>query len=387
MSKKEHGFNTRAIHAAQEFDPSTGAIVAPIYATSTYEAEAPGVHSGFEYGRSQNPTRFAFERLMAELEGGSAAFAFASGMAATSAVLSLLPKDSHILCVDDLYSGTYRLFEKVLKQTSGLEVSYVDFANAAELEKQLRPNTRMLWVETPTNPLLKLVDLEMAASFARGHGLISVCDNTFATPWIHAPIGFGFDIALHSTTKYINGHSDIIGGVAVVGENGELRERMKFLQNAIGAIASPFDCFLAQRGAKTLGLRMQRHCDTALAIAGWLEKHPKIEKVYYPGLASHPQQALAKKQMRAYGGMISATIKGDLEQTKRFIKACELFILAQSLGSVESLISQPATMTHASMPADVRRKIGVADGLVRLSVGIEDADDLICDLERALGAV
>lgn len=384
---KKLGFNTRAIHAGQEFDPTTGSIIPPIYATSTYEAESPGVHKGFEYARSQNPTRFAFERMIADLEAGSAGFAFASGLAATSTILDLLPKDSHVISVDDLYSGTYRLFERILKPVSGLDVSYVDLTDPNELEKHIRPNTRMLWVETPTNPLLKLVDLEAVAKLAKKHKLISVCDNTFATPWIHAPIAHGFDIVLHSTTKYINGHSDMIGGMAVVGGNEELQKQMKFLQNAVGAIASPFDCFLAQRGTKTLGLRMQRHCDNALAVAQWLEKHPKIEKVFYPGLASHKQHVLAKKQMRGFGGMISATVKGDLEQTKKFLEACEIFILAQSLGGVESLISQPATMTHASMPADVRRKIGVEDGLVRISVGIEDADDLIRDLEQALRAI
>lgn len=384
---KKRGFNTRAIHAAQGCDPSTGAIITPIYATSTYEADAPGVHKGFEYARSQNPTRFAFEKLIAELEQGSAGFAFASGLAATSTILDLLPKDSHIISVDDLYSGTYRLFERVLKPAAGLDVSYVEMTDPQAIEKHIRPNTKMIWIETPTNPLLKLVDLEAVARFAKKHGLISVCDNTFATPWIHAPIDYGFDIVLHSTTKYINGHSDIIGGVVVVGDNADLRDRMKFLQNAVGAIASPFDCFLAQRGTKTLGLRMQRHCDNAQAVAQWLATHPKIDKVFYPGLAAHPQHALAKKQMRAFGGMISATVKGDLEQTKKFLMTCELFILAQSLGGVESLISQPATMTHASMPADVRRSIGVEDGLVRISVGIEDADDLILDLDQALRVI
>jgi len=381
------GFDTRAIHAAQEFDPSTGAVTMPIYATSTYAQPSPGVHKGFDYARSQNPTRFAYERVIADLEGGSAGFAFASGLAATSTLLDLLPRDSHIISVDDLYGGTYRLFERIRKPVAGLEVSYVDLSDPSALARHIRPNTRMIWVETPSNPLLKLVDLEAIAAIARGHNIITVADNTFATPWIHAPLRFGFDLALHSSTKYINGHSDMIGGVVVVGENAELHDRIKFLQNAVGAIAGPFDCFLAQRGVKTLGLRMERHCANAQAIAQWLEAHPKIARVHYPGLASHPQHALAKKQMRGFGGMIAATLKGDIDTTRRFLERCRVFILAQSLGGVESLISQPAIMTHASMPPEVRRAIGVEDGLVRLSAGIEDVQDLIDDLEQALAGV
>jgi len=377
-------FDTRAIHAEQEFDPTTGALITPIYATSTYENEAPGKHKGFDYARSQNPTRFAYERALANLEGGSAGFAFSSGLAATSTLLDMLPAGSHIISVDDLYGGTYRLFERVRKPSSNLDVTYVKMEDIKSLEAALRPNTKMLWVETPTNPLLKLVDLEAVAAFARKHKLISVCDNTFATPWIQRPIELGWDMALHSTTKYINGHSDIIGGAVVVGENAELRDKVKFLQNAVGAISGPFDCFLAHRGVKTLGLRMQRHCDNAARIAEFLSAHPKIEKVIYPGLPNHKQHALAKKQMRAPGGMISAVVK-DAGSVSEILGRCKVFILAQSLGGIESLISQPALMTHASIPADVRQKIGVVDGLVRLSVGIEDADDLIADLKSALG--
>lgn len=378
------GFDTRAIHAKQQFDESTCAIIPPIYATSTYAQPSPGQHKGFDYARSQNPTRFAYERLIADLEGGVNAFAFASGLAATATVLDLLPQNSHIIAVDDLYGGTYRLFERIRKPNAGLEVTYIDLSKPETLSDHIRPNTRMLWVETPSNPLLKLVDLEAIAAIARKSKLITVADNTFATPWIQTPITLGFDIALHSSTKYLNGHSDVIGGVAVVGDKTEVRDQMKFLQNAIGAIASPFDCFLAQRGVKTLGLRMQRHCENAQIIAEWLEKHPKVARVMYPGLKNHPQHALAKKQMRGFGGMISAYLKGDAGQTKQFLERVKVFILAQSLGGVESLICQPAIMTHASMPREVRQKIGVEDELIRLSVGIENVDDLIRDLDEAL---
>lgn len=381
---KKWDFDTRAIHAEQEFDEATGAIIPPIYATSTYASPSPGVHKGFDYARSQNPTRFAYERALANLEGGTAGFAFASGVAATSTLLDLLPRDSHMISVDDLYGGSYRLFERVRKPATGLEVTYADLSDAKTIEKYIRPNTRMIWIETPTNPLLKLVDLQAVVKIAKKHRIITVCDNTFATPWIHAPVEFGFDLVLHSTTKYINGHSDIIGGAVVVGENTELRDRVKFLQNAAGAIASPFDCFLAHRGIKTLGIRMERHCENAAYIAEWLERHPKIKRVYYPGLKSHAQHALAKKQMRKPGGMIAATLKGDGKAAKRFLERCQVFILAQSLGGVESLISQPSLMTHASIPADIRRKTGIEDGLVRLSVGIENVDDLIRDLTQAL---
>ncbi len=388
MRKSNHWkFDTRAIHAGQEPDPTTGAVITPIYATSTFVQEAPGVHKGFDYGRSHNPTRFAYERAVADLEGGSAGFAFASGLAAISTILELLEAGSHIVATDDIYGGTYRLFERVRRHSSKLEFTYADLSKQENLEAAIRPNTRMVWVETPTNPLLKLIDLEKITQIAHKHKLISVADNTFASPWLQNPLAHGIDIVMHSATKYLNGHSDIIGGMVVSGKNEEIRERLKFLQNAIGSIAGPFDSFLAHRGVKTLGIRMQRHCENALAIATWLEKHPKVESVIYPGLASHPQHALAKKQMRTGGGMISAVLKGGMEAAKTALSRCEVFALAESLGGIESLIEHPTTMTHASIPADIRHAIGIKDGLIRLSVGIENADDLIADLEAAFKAI
>jgi cystathionine gamma-lyase len=384
--RNDWGFDTRAIHAGQEFDATTGAVITPIYATSTYAQEAPGVHKGYDYGRSHNPTRFAYERAVADLEGGAAGFAFASGMAASSAVLELLEAGSHIVAMDDIYGGTYRLFERVRKHSAGLAVSYVDMTKPERLVAAIRPNTKMLWVETPTNPLLKLVDLEAVAAIARRHTLIAVADNTFATPWIQRPLAQGFDVVVHSATKYLNGHSDIIGGMAVAGDNTEVRERIGFLQNAIGSVASPFDSFLAHRGVKTLGLRMERHCSNALMVAEWLEKHPKIERVIYPGLASHPQHAVAKRQMRTGGGMISAVVKGGINAATAMLKRTEVFTLAESLGGIESLIEHPAIMTHATIPADTRHKLGIEDGLIRLSVGIENIQDLIADLDGALKA-
>jgi cystathionine gamma-lyase len=324
---------------------------------------------------------------VANLEGGRGGFAFASGLAAVSTVLELLEAGSHIIATDDLYGGTYRLFERVRKYSAKLEFSYVDMTKPETLAAAIRPNTKMVWVETPTNPLLKLIDLEAVAVIARKHKLTSVADNTFASPWLQNPIAYGFDVVLHSATKYIGGHSDIIGGIVVAGENAELRDRLGFLQNAVGAIAGPFDSFLAHRGVKTLGIRMERHCSNALAVAHWLEKHPAIERVIYPGLPSHPQHALAAKQMRAGGGMISAIIKGGNEEVKKVLTRCEVFTLAESLGGVESLIEHPAIMTHATIPADIRRKIGIEDGLIRLSVGIENSDDLIADLDSALKAI
>jgi cystathionine gamma-lyase len=381
----EWGFDTRAIHAEQEFDASTGAVITPIYATSTYAQTAPGEHLGLDYGRSHNPTRFAYERAVANLEGGTAGFAFASGLAAASTVLELLEAGSHIIAMDDLYGGTYRLFERVKKYSAKLDVSYVDLSDSDNFAAAIRPNTRMVWIETPTNPLLKLVDLEVIAALAKKHGLISVADNTFATPWIQRPIDYGFDVVIHSATKYLNGHSDIIGGIAVAGESKEIAERLGFLQNAIGAIASPFDSFLAHRGIKTLGIRMERHSANALAIAAWLEKHPNIERVIYPALSSHPQHALAKTQMRSgYGGMISVIIKGGEPAARAMLSRMQVFTLAESLGGIESLIEHPAIMTHASIPPDIRAKIGIDDGLIRLSVGIEDEKDLIADLRQAL---
>jgi cystathionine gamma-lyase len=382
---RRHGFATRAIHAGQRPDPSTGAIMTPIYASSTYVQESPGRHKGFDYSRTRNPTRDALEACVADLENGFAGFAFASGMAATGTLLELLDSGSHVVAMHDLYGGSYRLFENVRRRSAGLEFSFLDLSDVARLEPALRPDTRMVWVETPSNPLLKLVDLGAVAEIARRRGLMSVCDNTFASPWIQRPLDHGFDVVMHSTTKYINGHSDVIGGVAVIREDEALRDRLAYLQNAIGGVPGPFDAFLTLRGIKTLALRMERHCANAMAVAQFLERHPRVERVYYPGLASHPQKALADRQMQGrYGGMVTAVLKGGLDASRRFLERCELFALAESLGGVESLIEHPAIMTHASLPARVRADLGINDGLVRLSVGVEDADDLIRELESAL---
>ncbi len=383
-ARNQLDFATRCIHAGQSPDPTTGAVMMPIYATSTFAQESPGVHKGFEYARSQNPTRMAFERCIADLEGGSAAFAFSSGLAASATVLDMLEHGSHIVASDDLYGGTRRLFERVRRKSAGLDITYVDLGDADAVKAALRPNTKLVWVETPTNPLLKLADLEAIAAATRGHGTWLVADNTFASPWVQRPLEFGFDIVVHSTTKYLNGHSDMVGGVVIVGQNQEIREKIAFLQNAVGSVSGPFDSFLALRGLKTLSLRMERHCTSALKIAQFLEAHPGVDGVIYPGLASHPQHELAKRQMRGFGGIITARIKGGLNGATRFLERCQLFTLAESLGGVESLIEHPAIMTHASVPADVRAELGIDDGLVRLSVGIEDADDLIQDLQSAL---
>ena len=382
-TSQPQGFSTRAIHAGQSPDPTTGAVVTPIYATSTYVHSSPGVHQGFEYSRSQNPTRFAYERCVADLEGGDAGFAFASGLAATSTVLELLDSGDHVVALDDIYGGTRRLFEQVRRRSAGLSFTYSDLRDRAALEAALTPKTRMIWVETPSNPLLKLVDLEMITAVARPRGILAVADNTFATPWAQRPLESGFDIVVHSATKYLNGHSDIIGGVAICRGQG-LAERLGYLQNAIGAIASPFDSFMVLRGLKTLALRMERHSANALHIAAWLERHPKVERVIYPGLPSHPQHELARRQMRGFGGMIGAVVRGGLAEVTRFLTRCQVFVLAESLGGVESLIEHPAIMTHASVPPEVRRDLGIDDGLVRLSVGIEDVEDLVADLARAL---
>jgi len=378
-------FATRCIHAGQEPDPTTGAVMMPIYATSTYVQQSPGVNKGYDYARTKNPTRMAFERCIADLEGGSVAFAFASGLAAISTSLECLDQGSHVISVDALYGGSRRLFERVRKRSMGIEVSYLDLSDPDAIEAEIRPNTRLVWVETPTNPLLKLVDLERVAAIAKKRGIWAAADNTFASPYVQRPLEHGFDLVVHSTTKYLNGHSDMVGGVAVVADNAELSERLKFLQNAVGAIQGPFDSFLALRGLKTLALRMERHCTSGLKVAAWLERHPKVRRVFYPGLASHPQHALAKKQMHAFGGMISAELEGTLDDARRFLERCQLFALAESLGGVESLIEHPALMTHGSVPVDVRAALGISDTLVRLSVGIEDPDDLIADLDAALG--
>ena len=381
--KNRLAFATRTIHAGQSHDPTTGAVMTPIYATSTYAQQSPGVHKGFEYARSQNPTRFAFERCIADLEGGTQAFAFASGLAAGATVIDLLNAGDPVIASDDIYGGSFRLFERVKRRTSGLEFSFVDLSDLAAVEAAVRPNTRMIWVETPTNPTLKLVDLAAVAAIAKAHGLISVADNTFASPYVQRPLEHGFDIVTHSTTKYLNGHSDMIGGVAVVGENEALRDQLKFLQNALGAISGPFDSFLALRGLKTLALRMERHCASALRIARWLESREDVERVIYPGLESHPQHDLAKRQMHGFGGIVTVVLKRDLEATRKVLERTRLFTLAESLGGVESLIEHPAIMTHASIPAEQRAAIGITDGLIRLSVGIEDCDDLIADLNAA----
>jgi cystathionine gamma-lyase len=381
-------FETKVIHAGQAPDPQTGAVMTPIYATSTYAQSSPGEHKGFDYARTRNPTRDALESCLAGLESGDAGFAFASGMAAIGTVLELLDAGSHVVAMHDLYGGSYRILERVRKRSASLETSFVDLSNVENLEKAIKPNTRMVWVESPTNPLLKIVDLEAVAAIARKRGLISVCDNTFASPYIQRPLELGFDIVVHSTTKYINGHSDVIGGAAVVRGN-LLKDKISFLQNAVGSVPSPFDAFLTLRGIKTLALRMERHCGNAMHVAAFLEKHPKVERVFYPGLASHPQHLLAARQMNArYGGMVTAVLKGGAEgkmsASRRFLERCELFTLAESLGGVESLIEHPAIMTHASLPEDVRKGLGIDEGLVRLSVGIESIDDLLAELKQAL---
>jgi cystathionine beta-lyase/cystathionine gamma-synthase len=383
-------FATRTIHAGQVPDPSTGAVMQPIYATSTYVQRSPGVHQGFEYSRSQNPTRFAYERCVADLESGTRAFAFASGLAATANLLELLRPGDHVIAGDDLYGGSRRLFTQVRTGSAGLSFSFVDLCDPKAAEAAIRAETRLIWVETPSNPMLKLADLTALAAIAHRHGMIAAADNTFATPYLQRPLELGFDLVMHSGTKYLNGHSDVVNGVLIVGDNAELGERLAFLQNSVGAVLGPFDAFLALRGVKTLALRMQRHCDNALELARFLERHPRIERVHYPGLPSHPQHALANVQMRdprgqsSYGGMISIELKGGVAQSRRFLEHCELFALAESLGGVESLIEHPAIMTHSSVPDETRAALGISEGLCRLSVGIEDLEDLKRDLSRAL---
>jgi len=389
-TKTQEGFATRAIHAGQEPDPATGAIMTPIYATSTYVQSSPGVHKGYDYARTANPTRSALEACVADLETGARGYAFASGLAGMATVLDALDAGSHIIASDDLYGGTYRLFENVRKRSANLSTSFVDMSNPAHLAAAIRPETRMIWIETPSNPLLKIIDLDAVARIAREHKLISVADNTFASPWIQRPLERGFDIVVHSATKYLNGHSDIIGGVVVIGGEARLAplaERLGYLQNAVGGVIGPFDSFLALRGLKTLALRMERHCSNALELAQWLATQREVAQVYYPGLASHPQHALAERQMRAFGGMVSIRLKADLAETKRFLEHCRLFALAESLGGVESLIEHPALMTHGSIPETQRAALGIDDALVRLSVGIEDVDDLRRDLREALDAI
>lgn len=384
---KPYDLATRVIHAGQEPDPSTGAIMTPIYATSTYVQQSPGKHKGYDYARSINPTRLAYEKCIADLESGTRGFAFASGLAAMATALDALDSGSHVVVSDDLYGGTFRLFEKVRRRSANLDFTFLDLTDASDLAKAIKPNTRMVWIETPSNPLLKIIDLEAIAKIARKKKIISVSDNTFASPWMQRPIESGFDIVVHSATKYLNGHSDMVGGVIVVGENKELADQIAFLQNSVGAIAGPFDSFLAMRGLKTLALRMERHCSNALEIARWLEEQPKIASVRYPGLKTHPQHDLARQQMRGFGGMVTIVLKTDLEGTRRFLENTSLFSLAESLGGVESLINHPALMTHASVPKEQREKLGITDSLVRLSVGVEGVRDLIDDLDFALAAI
>jgi cystathionine gamma-lyase len=386
MKQKPHksGFATRAIHAGQSPDPSTGAVMPPIYATSTYVQKSPGVHQGYEYSRTQNPTRNAYERCIADLESGTHGFAFASGMAATATVLELIDSGSHVIAMDDLYGGTRRLFQRVRQRSAGLEFTFLDLSDLEAMKSSVRPNTRLIWIETPSNPTLRLVDLAALARFARERKILTAVDNTFATPWIQRPLELGCDIVVHSATKFLNGHSDMVGGVAVVND-AELAERMGFLQNSIGAVGGPFDSFLALRGLKTLPLRMRQSSESALAIARRLEKHPRVERVLYPGLESHPQHALARRQMQnGFSGIITFFVRGGLETARRFLERCEVFAIAESLGGVESLIDHPGIMTHASVPEDQRRALGISDALIRMSVGIEDIDDLMADVEQAL---
>jgi Cystathionine beta-lyases/cystathionine gamma-synthases len=378
------GVGTKAIHAGQSPDPGTGAVMPPIYATSTYAQSSPGVHQGFEYSRTHNPTRFAWERGVAGLEGGSRGFAFASGMAATATLLELLDSGDHVIAMDDLYGGSFRLFERIRRRSAGLDFSFVDLTDPAAFEAAITPKTRLVWIETPTNPMLKIVDIRAITEIAHGHGLLVVVDNTFASPILQRPLELGADIVVHSATKYLNGHSDMVGGMVVVGDNAELAERMAFLQNSCGAVQGPFDSFLGLRGLKTLHLRMRAHCENAQALAEFLEGHPAVEQVIYPGLPSHPQHELARSQMSGFGGIISFTLRGGPEAAKRFCERTRIFTLAESLGGVESLVNHPAIMTHASVPPEKRQRLGITDSLVRLSVGVEDVDDLRADLDGAL---
>jgi cystathionine gamma-lyase len=384
-SGRKLDFGTRVIHGGQKPDPLTGAVMTPIYLSSTYVQESPGVHKGYDYARTRNPTRDAVQAALADIENGTAAFAFASGMAATSTLIELLDAKSHLVASHDLYGGSYRLFERIRKRSAALEVSFVDLSDPSAFAAAIRPHTRMVWMESPTNPMLNLIDIAAVAALARKHGILSVCDNTFATPYIQRPLDLGVDIVMHSATKYLNGHSDVLAGAVVV-RDAALSEQLKFLQNGLGAMSGAFDSFMLLRGLKTLALRMERHCANGLRVAQHLEKHPAIKSVRYPGLASHPQHALARRQMvGGFGGIIAAELKGDLATTKRFLERCHLFSLGESLGGVESLIEHPGIMTHSGLPAQMRAQLGISDGLVRLSVGIESATDLIAELDSALG--
>lgn len=386
-NQDKQGFATRAIHAGQSPEPTTGAVMTPIFATSTFKQSSPGVHTGYEYARTQNPTRHAFERCIADLEGGVQAFAFASGLAASATVLELLDAGSHMVAVDDMYGGSWRLFERVRKRSMGLKVSYSDPNVAGSLEKALQPDTKMIWVETPSNPLLKVTDLAHIAKLGRERRVLTVVDNTFASPFVQRPLDLGIDLVVHSVTKYINGHSDMVGGIVAVRERKDLVEKLEFMQNAIGSILDPFSSFLALRGVKTLPLRMKQHCGNAMHLAAWLESHPKVERVIYPGLPNHPQHLLAAKQMNGFGAMIAVYLKTDIKGVRRALEACKVFTLAESLGGVESLVGHPVTMSHGSLPVELRARLGITDNLVRLSVGIEDINDLIADLDQAFARI
>tara|TARA_B100000768_G_C11276351_1_gene376165 strand:- start:1223 stop:2383 length:1161 start_codon:yes stop_codon:yes gene_type:complete len=385
MTKDKKGFDTRAIHAGQKNDPVTGAVMTPIYATSTYAQESPGVHKGYEYSRTSNPTRRALEDCMASLENGDQGFAFASGMAATSTILELLDSGDHIIASDDLYGGTYRLMEDVRKRTSSLEFSFVDFSKTSNILEAIRPNTKMLWLETPSNPLLKITDLEAVSSSIKEKNIIKVCDNTFSSPRIQQPLDLGFDIVMHSATKYIGGHSDVVAGLAVTSKKrNDLSERLAYLINASGGMAGPFDSFLLLRSLKTLSIRMEKHSENAQLVAEFLENHPLVSKTIYPGLRSHPEHDIAKKQMNLFGGMVTFVVSGGLPHAKKLLESLKVFTLAESLGGAESLAEHPAIMTHASIPKETREALGIDDGLIRLSVGIETAEDLINDLKNAI---
>jgi cystathionine gamma-lyase len=385
MKKTELGFETRAIHAGQDPDPTTGAIMTPVYLTSTYVQSSPGVHKGYEYSRTHNPTRKAYEACLASLEGGTHGFAFASGLSATMVIMQMLKSGDHVIAGDDMYGGTFRLFDKVLKPGSNLDFSYVDLTKG-DLDKALKPNTKLLWLETPTNPMLKLVDIAALCKKAKAKNILVVVDNTFMSPYFQRPLELGADIVVHSTTKYINGHSDVVGGAVVV-KDAQLAEKLGFLSNAIGPVAGSFDAFLAMRSLKTLAIRMRAHAENAAVVAEFLKKQNKIEKVIYPGLPEHPQHALAKSQMSGFGGMVSFVLKGALPQARNFLESVRIFSLAESLGGVESLVNHPAIMTHASVPAETRKTLGITDSLIRLSVGIESQADLLADLEQALDKV
>lgn len=385
MTDRPHGFATKAVHAGQEPDPSTGAIMTPVYLTSTYVQESPGVHKGYEYSRTHNPTRTALERNLAALEGGRHGLCFSSGLGATNTVLDLLSSGDHVVAGNDLYGGTYRIMRRIFERF-GLEFTFVDSTHAGRVAEAWRPTTKMLWLETPSNPLLRITDVAACAKIAHAHGGLCVVDNTFATPCLQQPLALGADLVLHSVTKYLGGHSDVVGGAVVVNDDG-LAERLRFLQNAVGATPGPMDSFLVLRGTKTLHLRMERHCSNAQRIAEWLAKHPAVTHVHYPGLPSHPQHALAKRQMSAFGGMVSFEVRGGIDASRKVAERVRLFALAESLGGVESLLDHPAIMTHASIPAEERRAAGLADGLLRLSVGVEDVEDLVADLEQALSEI